>query len=126
LSDYLPISADTLFWVAGIITYGIYQYRKREQAHRLLIQSLIEGKEVTGVEMGTSAKVVPWRIWTISLVEALLLAAIVWLVSLHSRILYGGDVVYILAGVFLALFLTLLLILLREVSRHRSQRRQNG
>ena len=120
------ISADTVFWVVGIITYGIYQYRKREKNHRLLLQNLIEGKEAKSVEAGTLGTSTVWRLWTISLVEALLLGAIVWLVSVRSRILYGRGTVYILAGIFLALFLSLLLILLRDIKAHQGQKRKKG
>jgi hypothetical protein len=125
-SLYFMMSIDTFVWVAGIIGYGLYQYRKRGLAHRWLIRNLIEGKEITSIKTDASAKPIPWRLWTIGFVEILLIGAIVWLLSLHSTIRYGGYFVYIIAGVFFALFLMLVSIVFRDFKRHQDQRKANG
>ena len=114
LSDFLI--------VGGILAYGIRQYIKREKAHKALIRSLLAGEGAVQVSPVDETKPALWRLLTITAFEILLLAGIVWLVSIRNKILYGGDFTYIIALSFLVLFTFLLSILIRDIKVYRSSK----
>jgi hypothetical protein len=108
-----------VLYVAGILTYGAYQYVKREKAHKVLIQSLLTGgDEIPATPTGETRPAL-WRILNILAIEIVLLAGIIWLVSVRSRILYAGEFTYYIALFFLVLFGLLMPVLIREVKRYR-------
>ncbi|MDP2886336.1 MAG: hypothetical protein Q8P51_15075 [Ignavibacteria bacterium] len=106
---------SSLFTVVGILLYGAYEYHRREQLHRAVLQNLREG--IPPVVSETKPAVL--KLWTTGIVSGILLLTSLGLPFLRPRIIYGGDYLYILAFVFFTIFLLLLLILLRDIrARH--------
>jgi hypothetical protein len=106
-------------YVAGIITYGVRQYLKRERAHKAFIRRLLAGEGAIQDSPIEETKPALWRLLNIVAMEALLLGGIIYLVCMRPRILYGGGVMYILAAFFLVLFALLMPVLIREIKRYR-------
>lgn len=105
----------SLFTVVGILLYGAYEYHRREQLHRSVLQNLREG--ILPVAPETKPAVL--KLWTTGIVSGILLLTCLGLLFLRPRIIYGGEFVYILASMFFTIFLLLLLILLRDIrARH--------
>ena len=109
-------------YVAGILAYGLRQYVKREKAHKALIQSLLTGGDAIPATSMEETRPALWRILNILAIEILLLAGIIWLVSVRSRILYGGELTYYIAAFFLVLFGFLMPSLIRDVKRYRDSK----
>jgi hypothetical protein len=101
--------------VVGILLYGAYEYHRREQLHRTVLQNLREG--IQPVVPETRPAVL--KLWTTGIVSGILLLSGLGLLFLRPRIIYGGEFLYILAFMFFTIFLLLLLILLRDIrARH--------
>jgi hypothetical protein len=113
---------STFLQVAAIVGYGVYQFFKRERTHKALIQGILDGKEPDVREISQEPAPALWRLATISMIEVILLAAIAWLVYIRSRILFGGEVTYIIAFFFLIIFVFLLIILSRDIRAYRNKR----
>lgn len=113
---------STFLQVAAIVGYGVYQFYKREKIHRELVQSILEGKEPDVHEIRREPVPALWRLASTGVIEVMLLAAIVWLVYVRSRILYGGEVTYIIALFFSIVFVFLLIILIRDINAFRNKR----
>jgi hypothetical protein len=106
---------SSLSTVAGILLYGAYEYRRREQLHRIVLQNLREG--IPPVVPETRPAVL--KLWTTGIISGILLLSGLGLLFLRPRIIYGGEFLYILAFMFFTIFLLLLLILLRDIrARH--------
>jgi hypothetical protein len=113
---------STFLQAAAIVAYGVYQFYKREKSHKELIQGILEGKETDVREISQVPAPALWRLATTSIIELMLLAAIVWLVYIRSRILYGGEITYIIAFFFSIIFVILLVVLLRDIKAYRNKR----
>lgn len=116
-STFLPQHLYTVLYVAGILSYGVRQYMKREKAHKVLIQSLLAGEGSIQASPIEEPKSVLYLIELIAM-EILVLAGAIWVVYMQPRILYGGDVMYILAIFLLAWFALLLPVLIREIKHY--------
>jgi len=121
-SAFLLQHLMNFLYVAGILAYGIRQYVKRERAHRALVQSLLTGGDAIPATPMGETKPALWRILNILAIEIVLLAGIIWLVSVRSKILYGGEFTYYIALFFLVLFGLLLPVLIRDVKRYRDSK----
>ena len=119
---FLVGQIDNFLCVAGILAYGIHQYVKREKAHKALIQSLLTGGDQIQAAPAGETRPALWRILNIVVIEILLLAGIVWLVSVRSKILYGGEFTYYIALFFLVLFGLLMPVLIRDIKRYRDSK----
>lgn len=123
MKDSMSIWAMYAEGVVPIIAYGIYQYYKREKIHRALLQSIVAGGQPIPTSGFDTIRPALWRLLTIAVVETVLMVGVIWLVSIRSRILYGGDVVYIIAFFFLILFTFLMSIFLRDLRTYRNKRK---
>jgi hypothetical protein len=61
-----------------------------------------------------------WNLMTVCFIEAVLVAAVIWLISARSNIMYGGEVTYFIAFFFVVLFLVLLRIVVRDIRAYRN------
>jgi hypothetical protein len=120
-STFLLQHLYTVLYVAGILTYGIRQYLKREKAHRALIRSLLAGEGAIEASPIEEPKSVLYLIEIVA-IEILALAGIIWVVYMQPRILYGRDVMYIIAMFLIAWFALLLPVLIREIRRYRAHK----
>jgi hypothetical protein len=112
---------STFLQVAAIVGYGVYQFYKRERTHKALIQGILEGKDPDVREITREPVPALWRLATTSVIEVMLLASIVWLVYVRSKILYGGYVTYIIASFFAVIFVFLFFVLLRDIKSYRNR-----
>ena len=121
-TTFLLQHLTTLLYVVGILAYGVRQYVKREKAHKALVQSLLAGEGPIQTSAFGETKPALWRLLNIIALEILLLVGIIWLVSIRPKILYGGEVTYIIALFFLVLLAFLTPILIRDVKLYRSSK----
>jgi hypothetical protein len=120
-ATFLQQHGITILYVAGILSYGIRQYVKREKSHKALIQRLLAGEGAIEASPIEKPKSVLYLIEIVA-VEILVLAGIIWVVYMKPRILYGGDVMYIIAVFLLFWFVLLLPVLIREIKRYRASK----
>ena len=106
---------SSLLLIVGILIYGVAEYRRREQLHRNTLRMLREG------EIPEANIAIPplYRLWTTGFVSVILLVAVIGLVIARQRILYGGDVLFVLAAVFLFMFVMLFRIFIRDIRLRR-------
>jgi preprotein translocase subunit YajC len=113
---------STLFWIIPIIAYGVFEYQRREQNHKLILLALKYGKEPPTFE----AKPQIWKLFTTGFVALILLALVVGFVVWRKQILYGGEAMYVLALVFLSMFAALTYALVKDIQAYRKQRKSIG
>jgi hypothetical protein len=56
-----------------------------------------------------------WHLLTLCFIEVVLVGAVIWLISVRSKIIYAGEVTYFIAFFFGVLFFVLLPIVVRDV-----------
>ena len=61
-----------------------------------------------------------WHLLTLCFIEVVLVGAVIWLISVRSKIMYGGEVTYFIAFFFVVLFVVLLPIVVRDVRAYRN------
>jgi hypothetical protein len=61
-----------------------------------------------------------WRLMTLCFIEVVLVAAVIWLITARSNIIYGGEVIYIIAFFFVVLFFVLLPMVVRDIRAYRN------
>lgn len=61
-----------------------------------------------------------WRLMTLCFIEVVLVAAIVWLMYVRSKIIYAGELTYVIAFSFVVLFLVLLPMVVRDFKSYRN------
>lgn len=113
---------NTYVWAGGILAYGIYQYLKREKAHRMFLQNVIAGDRLVSVAPNGVAEPALWRLLSIGAVEILLMGSIIWLVLIRSKIHEGGEAVYIIAFVFFVFFAFMMPILMRDIKAYQRKK----
>lgn len=112
---------SNLFTIGAILLYGAYEYHRREQLHRTVLQNIREGLPPPVPEI----KITVLKLWTTGIVSGILFFTSLGLIFLRPRIIYGGEYFYMLAFMFFTIFLLLLLILLRDIrTRHDNSIRQ--
>ncbi|MCX6145224.1 MAG: hypothetical protein NTZ35_18625 [Ignavibacteriales bacterium] len=62
-----------------------------------------------------------WHLMTLCFIEAVLVAAIIWLIYIRSKIIYAGEVTYFIAFFFVVLFLVLLPMVVRDIRAYRNK-----
>ena len=113
---------SSLFWAVSIIVYGIFEYQRREQNHRMTLLALKYGKEPPSFE----PKPQIWKLFTTGFVVLILLAASIGLIVWSRHIIHGGWTLYILAGLFLAIFAPLAYVLVRDIQAYRNLHKSKG
>jgi hypothetical protein len=61
-----------------------------------------------------------WRLMTLCFIEMALVASVLWLLNVRSKIIYGGELTYVIAFLFVAVFLVLLPMVMRDIRAYRS------
>jgi hypothetical protein len=61
-----------------------------------------------------------WRLMTLCFIEVVLVISVLWLIYIRSRIIYAGEVTYIIAISFVVLFFALLPVLVRDIRAYRN------
>jgi hypothetical protein len=61
-----------------------------------------------------------WRLMTLCFIEVVLVAAVIWLMYINSKIIYANEVTYIIAFFFVVLFLVLLPTVVRDIRAYRN------
>jgi hypothetical protein len=112
-------SLSSLFWTIPIAAYGIFEYQRREQNHKMTLLALKYGKEPPSFE----PKPQIWQFFTTGSVALSLLASAVGFIFWRPHIIYGGGAMYILAAFFLSISAVLTLSLLKDIRVYRNNRR---
>jgi hypothetical protein len=100
-----PGDYSVLVTSLSIAAYGVYQYVKREKEQRMLLQNVAERDIAGHYAAVVMTKPAPWRLLTLALVELLLIAEGIWLVSTRSKIMNAGDVINLVVITYVMLAL---------------------
>ncbi len=113
---------SAILCTVAFAVYGIFEYHRREQNHKMKLLALKYGKEPPKFD----AKPELWKLLTTGFVALILLVSAVGFVVWRHRIVFGGGVMYILAFFFLAIFSALLINLIRDTKAYLNWRRTEG
>jgi hypothetical protein len=115
-------SLSTLFWMIPIVAYGVFEYQRREQNHKMILLALKYGKEPPTFE----AKPQIWQFFTTGFVALILLAGAIGFLVWRPHIIYGGKAMYLLALLFLLMLTPLLYVLVKDIQAYRKYQKSVG